>query len=66
MEKIKIKRIKFNNGTPDFIISFEDWHSQGGYRAIIKDMCLCIRDILCVEVGNMSEKEYYTLPTWEG
>jgi len=66
MEKIKIKRVKFNTGAPDFIYSIEQWYGNGGYKGFIKDNCISILDIECVETSEMSEKEFYSLPAWEG
>jgi len=66
MEKIKIKRVKFNTGAPDFIMSVESWHIQGGWKGFLKDNCISIRDVKQVDGGTMSETELYNLPAWEG
>jgi hypothetical protein len=66
MEKVKIKRIVFNNSLPDFIFSCEQWYSYGGYKQIIKDNSLCIADIKEVITEDMPEKEFYSLNSWEG
>lgn len=66
MENINIKRVKFKTGAPDFIYSIQQWHESGGYKAFLKDNCICIADIACIKNDKMSEKEFYCLPNWEG
>ncbi len=63
--QVKIKRFVFNNGTPDFIFSFEEYY-EIGYREIIKENCLCISDIKEVKDDKMGIREFNNLPAWEG
>lgn len=66
MKTVEVKKIKFNNGTPDFIFEIKEWYAEGGYKGIISACQLCIRDILTVETTTMSEKAFHSLPAWEG
>lgn len=63
---VKIKKVIFNNGSPDFIYTLENWQKSGGYQGFIKDNAISIADILKVDGGCMTEKELYELPDWEG
>ena len=65
-QKIKIKRIQFNNGTPDIILSIEEFYGNGGYQGVIKDFQLRISDIKKVKDDLMSVKDFHSLQPWEG
>jgi len=64
--EVKIKRVKFNTGAPDFIYDVESWYSNGGWKGFLKDNGISIRDIDHVENSEMPEREFHTLPAWEG
>ena len=66
MENIKIKRVKFHNGLPDFILSLDQWHSGGGYQGFIKDNCIAVGMINHIVDDEMSEKDFTLLEAWEG
>lgn len=63
---VKIKRVTFNGGQPDFILSTQQWHDGGGYTGFLRDNCISISIIDKVIDDEMSEKEFYTLGDWEG
>lgn len=65
-EKVAIKRIIFNNGAPDFIISVDQYVAVGKWKGFIKDNCISIADVLRVENGAMSYDDFHSLEAWEG
>jgi hypothetical protein len=65
-EQVAIKRVKFNNGQPDFIYSVEQWVDGGKWRGFLKDNCISLSLIDHVEDGFMSFDDFHSLPAWEG
>jgi len=65
MDMIKVKIFVFHN-LPNLVFSVEQFYNEGGYREIIKSMCLNIRDIKCLKTDTVSEKDFYSMDTWEG
>lgn len=65
--QVPIVRVKFNNSAPDFIFSVEQWESEGGYKGIIKQSVLYVRDIEKVVYGTfMPFNKFHSLGAWEG
>ncbi len=65
--QVPIVRVTFNNYAPDFIFSVEQWQSEGGYKGIIKQGVLYVRDIQKVIYGQfMDFNKFHALEAWEG
>lgn len=65
-EQVAIKKIIFNNGSPDFIYSLEAWENGGKFKGFLKENCISILDVDHVENGTMNYDELHSLPAWEG
>jgi len=66
MENISIKKVKFNTGAADFIMSTKDWIDQGGYKGFLKDNSISSLDIQEVVNDQMTIKDYNSLSEWDG
>lgn len=54
------------HGMPKLIFSAGEWEAAGGYRKVLKDYCLSIRDIKAVERTAMSVHDFASLGEWCG
>lgn len=58
-------QIVFHN-MPKLIFSLGEWEAAGGYRAVLKDYALCIKDIAKVERTAMTVHDFAQLSEWCG
>jgi hypothetical protein len=65
-EQVAIKKVIFNNASPDFIYSVEAWVNGGNFTGFLKENCISIRDVDHVENGTMDYDKFHYLPAWEG
>lgn len=64
-DKIPVKVVLFH-GIPDYVFSLEQWNYAGGWKGLIKDGSIPLREVDKVIAGDMSEKDFYSLEAWEG
>jgi len=62
---ISVKVVTFSQ-MPDYIFSLEQWHDAGGWKGLIKDGSIPLREVDKVISGTMSQKDFYSLQAWEG
>lgn len=63
---IEVVVFNFTNGSPDYILSKDQYEKEGKFKGIIKSHEFSIRDIDHLEKGTMSPYEFENLPEWEG
>lgn len=64
-KRIPVKRVRFH-GAGDLIYSLQEWNELGGWRGLVKDGVLQIRNVIEVIDDTMTELEFLMLPDWEG
>ncbi|WP_312190237.1 hypothetical protein [Sphingobacterium sp.] len=62
---IQVKVVTFAS-MPDYIFSIEQWYDAGGWKGLIKDGSIPLREVNKVIDGIMSPKEFNSLEAWEG
>ena len=66
LEPVHVRVITFNNYAPDFIFSIEQWEQEGGWKGLIKEGIIYLRDVQKVLTGTMNPNDFAKLEAWEG
>lgn len=64
-KRIPIKRVRLD-GAADMIFHVQQWNDHGGWKGLVKDGILQIRNVIEVIDDTMTELEFLMLPDWEG